>query len=1369
MGKSYRRSIIASLFCVIFTTVGLGQDLVIDQNHNSTHIQSSRKKTISFAPDKRMDLSSEGTIEFWLSHEAEKEDLKDFADEHFTNDAYSVVLAMGTEERLAFAVVLGYGTNGPSSIGVVNDLKLLNDPKAYRKASVNLEFAVKKRVGFPSEMEVLARNGVYHIALTKVKGDDQIKVFINGQPQTTIDATFGKTAESPLRIGWVPRSEDKDAEKDDADNADDEANRPPALYPFDGEIGGVRLWRRELDDVSIAALYNYKGENKLTDLLSLTEYGDLIGYATFSGVIWSREQRDYIKVDNPTFQIADPLAGVWRLRDAGMKESKKKPGVMNDYPIYSFTPSKYNLEGFPSTQMKYLVFEDGNYIGKFFYEKNKRNSVVQEWTFEHVEGSDAAHRDWPKKLAFTAELVVPEGPDGNGRQQWQLKAKLPKTFKGNFSGARGGQEVVLSRPTITDMGLKTFTVNDLEQSEADMTQVFLLGNNIKYRNMLYRSYNFVTMDRINLLNDTSDEDDAASFSASKTKYVIEIPKAQGLFTIDTDTHKITPKAMGFIPKLQGSADTTSTFYSSAREAGRKSIDRLGLGIGINGSIKGSASPFGVGVDVTVGLSLDIGFQSEAIKDMMAMNKSGKSLFITNSIYRHYLIYHKKDRMRLDKNFRTAVHKLAQDVKKEGDSPTGNMAKLEHAFKFYKEWGTHYPLAATFGAMAWWEKEVTEKEVEEKLMQSESFKVSINNKDTGPENGVTDNLKELFSLTKGKARSLGGTSVSNEPGPVSAGDEPVPVEIDLRPIASLLTPQHFPEHPEVFIDLRKNMLRALPLYIRYEQDRAIVQLITSAKAGSLVVNNSESLHRGVKLTLEDIADVDHDLSDIEKRGGEAIGELFGKAREIIGDTLENLTPTPKPRPQAQKLDRLFREASYGYAAAKDWDVMPPVTAPAVEKILTNRTTQRVYNLHPNTPPRNTSFDPYELPRWQGNKAIMESALAFFSFAKGGTSTGKSTVSMAPAPSPRRFVDAAYVRNNRWLGASLTPSKSSFELEFKGDGSLTCHLDFTSSGNGPILVCGKLKIIDRVTDGLEFQWPDRSYMIDYLGGFSLARSRQSWTKLVFSVDLDKQQLRIFIDGRFYEFATDKAKVNNEVKKLDPLQPFASNKWRFSAKDEKGKLKSSEGMIDELIVFDGAKEWAEMSAFFRRSRLTEDEYQNLRGGKLAVLAKVVREAKLPRKDPGIEWQSQQLWNMLAFYIDKDHDGKFSEEEIKALGKAAESVTSRTPEEFLEKYKEDIRKAYEAGTSTPEQSVLNRKNWFIGSLRSRLDKALEDVHEQLDVDKSKGLDESEATQLLAVIEIDGLKFKHLDTNKNGSIDQKESYAVLIEKLDLVKIKKKP
>jgi len=166
--------------------------------------------------------------------------------------------------------------------------------------------------------------------------------------------------------------------------------------------------------------------------------------------------------------------------------------------------------------------------------------------------------------------------------------------------------------------------------------------------------------------------------------------------------------------------------------------------------------------------------------------------------------------------------------------------------------------------------------------------------------------------------------------------------------------------------------------------------------------------------------------------------------------------------------------------------------------------------------------------------------------------------------------------------------------------------------------------------------------------------------------------------------------------------------------------------------------------------------------VLAKVIKEAKMPREDPGIEWHSRRMWKSIARFVDKDHDGRFSEKEIEALGKAGNDIKYRTPDELLATMKEDEQKAIQAGTWTLEKSTTSRMKSLVFEYRSRLDDAIKGVHQQLDIDKNKSLDEKEATQLLVVIEIDDLGFKALDTNKDGALSEKEISTVLKTKLDL-------
>ena len=326
------------------------------------------------------------------------------------------------------------------------------------------------------------------------------------------------------------------------------------------------------------------------------------------------------------------------------------------------------------------------------------------------------------------------------------------------------------------------------------------------------------MDRVNLLK------------PSTTKFIIEVPVDPTLSKIDTNQVRIIPIGLGIFNKNQGSTDTSSTYYSSAIESSLSTSDRLGAGFNftIGGTV--NAAPLGIGATVNASTTINMGFQSTEVVDSISADTTNSELIVTKSTYKHYLLYHRKDRLRLNGDFMDALRELSNDVYR---SELTSEAKLGKVMRFYDTWGTHYPLGATFGAMAWWETRITEREASEAVNKSQEIAIKINEGVIGPENKLGDTLKEVFKDSKTEARSVGGTSAPGDNKSVAPGDEPVPIKVDLRPIAELMTPQHFPGEPEIYINLRKDMLASLAYYIRTRQEDELIDIARRAHAGNMI--------------------------------------------------------------------------------------------------------------------------------------------------------------------------------------------------------------------------------------------------------------------------------------------------------------------------------------------------------------------------------------------------------------------------------------------------------------------------------------------------------------------------------------------------------
>ncbi len=132
-----------------------------------------------------------------------------------------------------------------------------------------------------------------------------------------------------------------------------------------------------------------------------------------------------------------------------------------------------------------------------------------------------------------------------------------------------------------------------------------------------------------------------------------------------------------------------------------------------------------------------------------------------------------------------------------------------------KFGTHYAYAVTYGAMARMTQSFSSEEFIERAQKDSSFAQNAGATVYGAGGDVrsSTDMSEIKS-NAGSVGSEGATFVgvggngSWDQNGFSAGDTPVPILLDLRPLSQLLNPMNFPDEPEVYTRVRRNLERAI---------------------------------------------------------------------------------------------------------------------------------------------------------------------------------------------------------------------------------------------------------------------------------------------------------------------------------------------------------------------------------------------------------------------------------------------------------------------------------------------------------------------------------------------------------------------------------
>ncbi len=400
----------------------------------------------------------------------------------------------------------------------------------------------------------------------------------------------------------------------------------------------------------------------------------------------------------------------------------------------------------------------------------------------------------------------------DGRPSWLLESAGEPGDGRHFAGRADGR-AVLERPELDMQQLKVlfaqedFAQRVLDEQVDNMSEYFVFSSNLYGHAELYKGFNMSLMSPY--LNDTG--------VGRRDNYLFQVPSPKQ-YALDVSAVALIPYNLQYRGIHESEASQALTVVRNSKEWRKLTVDRLG-GSG-NFSVTVEAKPFGIGTSGTV--SSELGAQAEDVLEEASLNATESAKLVSTAERLDYGLAHRPGLSSLSPEFRAAVWDLWRRIRSAPDDASSS------AFEFYRTWGTHYALGLTMGSIAWYEKTITKEEREQESTKSTNEYTIRGQGQSGEETKLSKKLKDVTNDEEWSYRSFGGSSVTVDgTGTLSEGPHAVPVLADLRPITQLISPEHFPGAPEIYVRLRDVLALALPDYFAFER-RSTIEALASAK-------------------------------------------------------------------------------------------------------------------------------------------------------------------------------------------------------------------------------------------------------------------------------------------------------------------------------------------------------------------------------------------------------------------------------------------------------------------------------------------------------------------------------------------------------------
>lgn len=358
---------------------------------------------------------------------------------------------------------------------------------------------------------------------------------------------------------------------------------------------------------------------------------------------------------------------------------------------------------------------------------------------------------------FTATEYFPYGN--------QLRISVPDS--GRVTLSLGNQSFLRPEPLLSAS----------EASDQDaMIQAFLLSQTLSFLNASRRGYDIATQDPFYL------------YQNDKWPVFAEASRDQ----VYLQDQKVIPANLRYLPDSAQGTIYRKSLITSEQDIQRTASQTLGASLKYGAT---PATPEGVA-------SASISHTNSTSSSMSQSNTKAQAVGYSRQ---------KKYALVLDPAFTELSLDFIDAV---------GRAQREHRYQaLIDQFGTHYPYAVTYGANARMTMDLDEDAYATRIGESSSFSASAGAKVYGVNGEV--NVSEQQSQSTGMKGSMsneevtfvavGGNGSWDQNG-YSAGEDHVPILLDLRPISELLNPINFPGRPDIYVTVRKNLDQAIDRHL-----------------------------------------------------------------------------------------------------------------------------------------------------------------------------------------------------------------------------------------------------------------------------------------------------------------------------------------------------------------------------------------------------------------------------------------------------------------------------------------------------------------------------------------------------------------------------
>lgn len=448
------------------------------------------------------------------------------------------------------------------------------------------------------------------------------------------------------------------------------------------------------------------------------------------------------------------LDGLWRSR----MEVTLDAGKVDESIWGADGPALLQLANGNYTRPNYIVIVNSPGSGDALYVASGLDGgqFVRFQSSDGVRLADVMRRAGPAKT-FTATERFPYGN--------QLRISVPDS--GRITLTLGNQTFLRPEPLLS--------ASDASNQDA-MIQAFLLSQTLSFLNASRRGYDIAIQDPFYL------------YQNDKRPVFAEASRDQ----VYLQDQKVIPANLRYLPDSAQGTIYRKSLVTSEQDIQQTASQTLGASLKY-GTTPGN--PEGLG-------GASISHTKSTSSSMSQSNTKAQAVGYSRQKKYALVLDHAFTELSLD--FIDAVGR----------------AQREHRYQaLIDQFGTHYPYAVTYGANARMTMDLDEDAYATRIGESSSFSASAGATVYGARGEV--NVSEQASQSTGMKGSManekvtfvavGGNGSWDQNG-YSAGEDHVPILLDLRPISELLNPINFPGRPDIYVTVRRNLDQAIDRHL-----------------------------------------------------------------------------------------------------------------------------------------------------------------------------------------------------------------------------------------------------------------------------------------------------------------------------------------------------------------------------------------------------------------------------------------------------------------------------------------------------------------------------------------------------------------------------